>query len=196
MKNGYLDFDEYIKEQQKLGEVGPNEIKEMKEMFREVIQNREDWRDYTTYKRVDVHPDPEGAKMGRPIEQWDLRNRYLHVNLNPTEEWKVQPNLAPPTSTPTSSFVNTLNPNSKFYTNNENTIELVRVIGYEEMSIKQMMEAKVLKDRKNFLDYHLEPALKERFMRMKYPDRPNHPRQRYLLTVKGIALYNELTKGE
>lgn len=29
---------------------------------------------------------------------------------------------------------------------------------------------------------------------MKYPDRPNHPRQRYLLTVKGQMLYQELTK--
>jgi hypothetical protein len=29
---------------------------------------------------------------------------------------------------------------------------------------------------------------------MLYPDRPNHPRQKYLLTVKGLALYNELNK--
>lgn len=77
-----------------------------------------------------------------------------------------------------------------------NILELVRVVGNEELSIKQMMENKGLKDRKNFLEYHLEPALKERFVRLKYPDRPNHPRQKYLLTVKGVALYNELTKGE
>ena len=29
-------------------------------------------------------------------EQWDLRNRYLHIN--PTAEWSVQPNLADPIS--------------------------------------------------------------------------------------------------
>lgn len=29
-------------------------------------------------------------------EKWELRNRYLHIN--PTEEWKVQPNLADRTS--------------------------------------------------------------------------------------------------
>ena len=135
-------------------------------------------------------------------EQWDLRNRYLHIH--PTAEWSVQPNLADPTSTPTSTpistptsvSVNLLNPDSKFYTKNNNIIELVRVVGCEEMSIKQMMEARVLKDRKNFIDYHLEPAMKERFVRMKYPDRPNHPRQRYLLTVKGRALYNELMKPQ
>ena len=33
-------------------------------------------------------------------EQWDLRNRYLHIH--PSPEWTVQPNLAPPASTPTS----------------------------------------------------------------------------------------------
>lgn len=133
-------------------------------------------------------------------EQWDLRNRYLHIH--PTEEWRVQPNLATPTSTRTSiristrisSSVNYLNPNSKLYTNNANILELVRVIKYEEMSIKQMMEIIGLKHRQNFIDYHLEPALKERFVRLKYPDRPNHPRQRYLLTVKGLSLYKELEK--
>ena len=130
-------------------------------------------------------------------EQWDLRNRYLHIH--PTPEWSVQPNLATPistpTSTPTSTHVNDIYPNSKLYTNNINILELVRVVGNEELSIKQMMENKGLKDRKNFFEYHLEPALKERFVCLKYPDRPNHPRQRYLLTVKGVALYNELTKG-
>lgn len=137
-------------------------------------------------------------------EQWDLRNRYLHIH--PTEEWKVQPNLSDPTSTPTSTrtttrtstrtstFANTSNTTSKLYTNNDNIIQLIRVIGYEELSIKQMMESKGLKHRQNFIDYHLNPALKERFVRMKYPDRPNHPRQRYLLTVKGQMLYQELTK--
>lgn len=82
------------------------------------------------------------------------------------------------------------------YTSNNNIIELVRVIAYEELSIKQMMELRSLKDRMNFMEYHLEPALKEKFVRRKYPDRPNHPKQKYLLTVKGVALYNELTKGE
>ena len=139
-------------------------------------------------------------------EQWDLRNRYLHIH--PTEEWRVQPNLSTPsttctitptttpTTTPTSSSIIRLNPNSKFYTNNEAIIELIRVIEHDELSINQMMEHKGLKDRKNFLEYHLKPALKEKFVCRKYPDRPNHPRQKYLLTMKGIALYNELTKGE
>ena len=131
-------------------------------------------------------------------EQWDLRNRYLHIQ--PTGEWSEQPNLATPsstpTSTPTSSLVSNLNPNSKLYTNNNTIIELILAIGDDELGIKQIMENKGLKDRKNFIDYHLEPAMKEKFVHRKYPDRPNHPRQKYLLTVKGVALYNELKKGE
>ncbi len=46
-----------------------------------------------------------------------------------------------PTSTRTSSPVNILNPSSKLYTKNNNIVELVRAIGHEEMSIKQMLEA-------------------------------------------------------
>ena len=143
-------------------------------------------------------------------EQWDLRNRYLHIH--PTNEWSVQRNLSAPehvqdkhrtttptstpTSTPSSSTVTNLNTNSKIYTNNKNVIELVQVIGNDELSIKQMMDLKKLKDRKNFVEYHLEPALKEKFVRRKYPYRPNHPRQKYLLTAKGQTLFNELMKGE
>ncbi len=130
-------------------------------------------------------------------EKWDLRNRYLHIHT--TKEWAIQPNLSPtttPTTTPSSMSVINLNSNNKIYTNNENIINLVRGIGSEELSIRQMMGFKKLKDRKNFVEYHLKPALNEKFVRRKFPDRPNHPRQKYLLTVKGLALYNALLKEE
>lgn len=135
-------------------------------------------------------------------EQWELRNRYLHIHA--PKEWSVQPNLADPTSTRTStristrisSIVSALNPNSKFYTNNEIIIELVRVVGNDEWSVKQMMDLIGLKHRQSFLEYHLEPALREKFIRRKYPDKPNHPRQKYLLTMKGLALYNEIINLE
>ncbi|MBR1809297.1 MAG: Fic family protein [Paludibacteraceae bacterium] len=152
-------------------------------------------------------------------EQWVLKSRYLFVN--PPAEYRDQPRLdispqvtpqvppqLTPTSTPTSteqvtrtstrtsSLISRLNPNSKFYTNDENTIELVRVIGDDELSIKELMSRRGLKQRPNFIEYHLNPALHSRFLRRKYPDNPNHPRQRYLLTVKGRMLYNELSKQE
>jgi hypothetical protein len=59
-----------------------------------------------------------------------------------------------------------------------------------------MLEGVGLKDRMNFLKYNLNPAIAEGFVRMLYPQSPRHPRQKYLLTAKGMALYNELTKKE
>ena len=34
--------------------------------------------------------------------------------------------------------------------------------------------------------------MNEGYIRMLYPDSPRHPRQKYLLTVKGLALYNSI----
>ncbi len=70
----------------------------------------------------------------------------------------------------------------------DNVRRLVLAIGKEEMSVKGMMEAVGLKNRPNFLDYSLTPAINEGFVCMKYPTNPHHPRQRYLLTVKGLML--------
>lgn len=58
------------------------------------------------------------------------------------------------------------------------------------------MKILALKHRPNFLEYHLNPAISDGYVRMLYPQSPRHPRQKYLLTVKGLALYNELMKGE
>ena len=48
------------------------------------------------------------------------------------------------------------------------------------------LEAVGLKNRPNFMDYSLTPAIREGFVCMKYPANPHHPRQRYLLSVKGL----------
>ena len=127
-------------------------------------------------------------------EQWDLRNRYLHIH--PTAEWSVQPNLATPSSTPASTPQVPPQLQDKLHTDNLLIIRLIKVIGQEQLSIKQMLEGVGLKDRMNFLKYNLNPAIAEGFVRMLYPQSPRHPRQKYLLTAKGMALYNELTKKE
>ena len=107
-------------------------------------------------------------------EQNELRNRYLLINS--------------PSSTPSST------PSSFVGTNNENIVRLVKAMGMAHMSVKEMLQAVGLKDRKNFLEYSLHPAIKEGFVALLYPQKPRHPRQKYLLTVKGLALYNELKK--
>jgi len=119
-------------------------------------------------------------------------SEYFHIH--PTAEWSVQPNLAAPTNTgqAPNKLPNKL-PN-KFETDNLYIKRLVAIIGDKEITVKEMMIEAGLKDRVSFLNLYLTPAIKDKYVRMLYPDRPNHPRQKYQLTVKGLALYNELMK--
>ena len=70
--------------------------------------------------------------------------------------------------------------------------KLILAIGNDSYSVKTMMEQLKLSDRKNFLNNYLNPAIKAGFVRLLYPDSPRHPRQKYLLTVKGLAAFQEL----
>ena len=119
-------------------------------------------------------------------DKWDLRNRYLHIN--PTAEWTVQPNLATPSSTPSS----TRQVPDKLHADNPNITNLVQKVGKQELSVKEMMAAMGLKDRENFVNLYLNPAMAGGYIRLLYPQSPRHPRQKYLLTEKGLALYKEL----
>lgn len=128
-------------------------------------------------------------------EQWDLRNRYLHIH--PTEEWSVQPNLGSPASTlqvPHKYPTSTPQVHDKLHTSNPYIIRLLQVVGERELSVKEIMEGLELKDRKNVLNLYLSPAIYDGFIRLLFPDSPRHPRQKYLLTVKGLALYDEINK--
>ena len=69
---------------------------------------------------------------------------------------------------------------------------LIRAIEEKQLSVKEMMAAIGLKDRPNFIEYTLSTAMQNGYVRMLYPDSPRHPRQKYLLTVKGLAAYKEL----
>ena len=114
----------------------------------------------------------------------ELKNRYMLVN--PPEEWNTP--TSSPISTPTSSVHDMLQTENPLIRN------LVKFIGNNQCSIKDMLEGVGLKDRKNFLEYHLVPAISEGYVCLLYPDKPRHPRQKYLLTLKGQILFQELTK--
>lgn len=146
-------------------------------------------------------------------ENNELKNRYLLVN--PPEEWKQ------PTSTGQAQDKYRISiegsPKNRrgvaegsqdnhgtssgqvkdvLHTDNPNIQNLIRVVGEQEMSVKEMMSGLGLKGRDNFLNVYLTPAISDGYVRLLYPQSPHHPRQKYLLTVKGVALYNELTKGK
>ena len=61
---------------------------------------------------------------------YSVSNRYLHIN--PTEEWTVQPNLATPSSTPSS----TRQVPDKLHADNPNIANLVQKVGKQELSVK------------------------------------------------------------
>ena len=117
-------------------------------------------------------------------EQYELKNRYMVVN--PPEEWADHATTGQvPDKHPTS----TRQAPDKLFTENPNIKKLVQIIGNQQLSVKEMMISMELKDRDNFLKLYLRPAISEGFVRLLYPDSPHHPRQRYLLTVKGQMLH-------
>ena len=122
-------------------------------------------------------------------ENHTLKNRYMMIDA--PEEWKMPDSEQSPDKSP-DKLPDKLP--DKFSTNNEYVKRLVEVVGHDEVTIKDTSKVLGLKDRESFMKVYLNPALKERFVRMKYPDKPNHPRQRYMLTAKGLALYNEIKK--
>lgn len=61
-----------------------------------------------------------------------------------------------------------------------------------EMSRKEMQQALELKHEGNFRENYLEPALADAIIEMKYPNSPNHPKQKYLITEKGIEIKKQL----
>lgn len=84
----------------------------------------------------------------------------------------------------------------KLCTDNTNINRLVVVIGNQELSVKDMMDALELKGRDNFHNLYLKPAISEGYVRLLYPNSPRHPRQKYLLTVKGLTLYEHCNKSK
>ena len=119
-------------------------------------------------------------------EQWDLKNRYMMIN--PPEEWQMPESEQIPDKHRTS----TGQVQDKSLADNPNIIKLVQVVGEHEMSVKEMIDSLGLKGRDNFLNLYLNPAIADGYVRQLYPHSPRHPRQRYLLTLKGQMLYQQL----
>ncbi len=69
---------------------------------------------------------------------------------------------------------------------------LLKVLNITEMSRKELQQSLGLKHEGNFRENYLEPAIELGLIEMKYPDSPNHPRQKYLVTKKGKELLDNL----
>lgn len=200
-------------------------------------------------------------------EQWDLRNRYLHIH--PTEAWREQPchstfnerpipygtitsgknrsrtstgqvadsgqvqtakanqaqdkrrtsagqvRTAPPnqrqdkyrTSTGQVQAVKSKQVQDKLRTSTEqvqetqvevnyNITRLLSSIQKDYISVKDLMDRLHLKGRDNFVKLYLNPALQAGLVCMLFPDSPRHPKQKYRLTAKGLALWRTLNRQD
>ena len=131
-------------------------------------------------------------------EQMPLHNRDLHISNKDVQSTQTEqvPNKLRTSSEQVQDKFGTSNPIStgnQIYTDDENTIRLVQVMRGEKLSIKEIMSKIELKHRPTFMENYLNPAIKNGFVRLLYPDSPRHPRQKYLLTVKGMMLLNQLS---
>ncbi len=122
-------------------------------------------------------------------EHHELKNRYMLIGYSGVNSANINTHTSTRTSTHTSlhtSFDETVSALS------ENIKRLIIAIGTDEKSVKEMMDTVGLKNRPNFLEYSLTPALQNGLVTTKFPNSPRHPRQKYLLTVKGLAVYDQL----
>ena len=79
---------------------------------------------------------------------------------------------------------------------------LIHSISSKELSVDEILKVykllykQVYKSKGYFKRHTIQPALLEGYVEMIYPDKPNHPKQKYRLTAKGIALKNNLTNNK
>ena len=71
---------------------------------------------------------------------------------------------------------------------------LIHSIGDDELSVDEILKVykllykQVYKSKGYFKRHTIQPAMLEGYVEMIYPDKPNHPKQKYRLTAKGITL--------
>ncbi len=109
-------------------------------------------------------------------EQWELRNRYMLIGAEET--------------IPNKHRTSTEQVPNKFDEPSLNVAALIKAIGRGQLKGSEAMATIGLKHRPTFLANYLSPAVESGFVAMLYPNSPRHPRQRYLLTPKGLMYFN------
>ena len=79
---------------------------------------------------------------------------------------------------------------------------LIHSMGDGELSVDEILKVykllykQVYKSKGYFKRHTIQPAMLEGYVEMIYPDKPNHPKQKYRLTAKGIALKDSQTNNK
>lgn len=88
-------------------------------------------------------------------------------------------------------------------TGNENTpvvlpdahvIQLIEVMGERRLAVKDMMALLGLKGDDNFRTLYLNPAVRDGYVTLLYPDKPRRKGQAYYLSEKGLRVLREITR--
>ncbi len=66
--------------------------------------------------------------------------------------------------------------------------KVLSAIGEKTVATKEIMGIIGLKDKSNFLEHYLYPAIRLDLVAPLYPEKPKHPRQKYRLTEKALDL--------
>ncbi len=120
-------------------------------------------------------------------ENNELKNRYMLIDPS------SNPSSNPSSSSTSKPATHQVKEESSLLPDDEYVVRLINIIGTQKLSSKAMMELLGLKDRVSFKKTSLSPSIEQGYLTMLYPDKPNSPRQKYLLTTKGLMAYNELT---
>lgn len=147
------------------------------------------------YRNMAKGIDPDSSFLNKFFrnlllgEHNELKNRYMLIN--PPEEWKRENNKVESSDRPSTDQV----PTKLTDHVSESERTLIKAIDMNLLSIKELMSKIGLKQRRNFMVNYIEPSIKDGLVTLLYPESPRHPRQKYKLTVKGLAVLNEIKYG-
>lgn len=71
---------------------------------------------------------------------------------------------------------------------------LIISLGASQMTKKQVMQQVKLSSSSNVVDRYIKPAIEQGYVTMLYPENPRHPKQKYILTEKGLDILEALKR--
>ncbi len=110
-------------------------------------------------------------------EQHELKKRDLLIPVVQDADTQAEPTKTQKNSEPCKQYPDTVQ-------------MLIRLMGIQPYSLRQLMELCRIKHRPSFIENYIKPALSCGIIRLLHKEKPNHPRQKYLLTIKGQLLHN------
>lgn len=148
------------------------------------------------FRNALVRANYRNPSKGIDVDKSFLEKFFRNLILNENNELKNRYMLIDPSSNP-SSYPPThqVTEATSFILEDAYVARLIHVIGTKQLSLKAMMDLLGLKDRVSFKKTSLSPSITQGFVTMLYPDKPNSPRQKYLLTTKGLQAYHTLKKA-